>query len=321
MAIKRGSAGSDLLTGTDSADDLYGLGGADTLKGLGGNDRLFGGTGIDAIFGGDGADQVYGEGSDDFLDAGAGNDFVHGGSGSDRLRGGDGDDRLVGGPGDDDVRGGNGNDTLVHSDRTGDPRSAGTSYYEGGAGRDVLLIDVQGNYPTDPEVPDNFLANSVRITVGAGGNGRIDYATGFVEPQEIQVGRLSGIEEFRLADDSNSLIFDATGSTTVFGGAGRDWFQSAEGNQVITGGGGADDYLFRWEPGMDGGRDTIHGFNKAEGDRIGFSLVEGDPLRTTAVEKAGHTIYTSTEIATGQVVHVLDVDAVGLPAPFQYDLV
>ena len=107
----------------------------------------------------------------------------------------------------------------------------------------------------------------------------------------------------------------------VIGGAKADWFQSAEGNQVITGGGGGDDFLFRWESGMNGGRDTIHGFSVAEGDRIGFNLVEGDPLRTTAVEKAGHTIYTSVEIATGQVVHVLDVDAVGLPPPIQYDLV
>ncbi|GEO42645.1 hypothetical protein SAE02_67930 [Skermanella aerolata] len=36
------------------------------------------------------------------------------------------------------------------------------------------------------------------------------------------------------------------------------------------------------------------------------------PLRLTSEEIGAHTIYTSVEIATGQVVHTLDVDAVGL---------
>jgi hypothetical protein len=85
----------------------------------------------------------------------------------------------------------------------------------------------------------------------------------------------------------------------VAGGKLDDWIVSGLGNQDITGGGGADDYLFRLASGENAGRDVVHGFNEAEGDRVMFRYIEGDPIRTTAKESNGHTIYTSTEIATG----------------------
>jgi hypothetical protein len=38
-------------------------------------------------------------------------------------------------------------------------------------------------------------------------------------------------------------------------------------------------------------------------------------VKTTGVEKNGHTIYTTTQVETGLVLHTLDVDAIGLPDP------
>ncbi|MDQ1919813.1 calcium-binding protein [Massilia pseudoviolaceinigra] len=69
-----GGAGSDALTGYETADQLAGAGGNDTLSGYGGADALDGGSGDDQLLGSDG---------DDTLDGGAGNDSLTGGAGND----------------------------------------------------------------------------------------------------------------------------------------------------------------------------------------------------------------------------------------------
>ncbi|WP_369056006.1 ExeM/NucH family extracellular endonuclease [Kineococcus terrestris] len=79
----RGTAGDDVLTGTN---------GRDVIVGLGGNDRISGGNGDDVVCGGAGNDTVSG---------GNGDDVLLGGFGDDRLAGENGDDALVGGPGTD----------------------------------------------------------------------------------------------------------------------------------------------------------------------------------------------------------------------------
>ncbi|PRY14453.1 ExeM/NucH family extracellular endonuclease [Kineococcus rhizosphaerae] len=79
----RGTAGDDVLTGTN---------GRDVVAGLGGNDVISGGNGDDVICGGAG---------DDVVSGGNGDDVLVGGFGQDRLRGDNGDDVLIGGPGTD----------------------------------------------------------------------------------------------------------------------------------------------------------------------------------------------------------------------------
>jgi hypothetical protein len=93
------------------------------------------------------------------------------------------------------------------------------------------------------------------------------------------------------------------------------------GNQTFIGGTGGDSYRFLWRENWEGGHDKIIGFNAAEGDAIAYSNKpkswdDPDLLKITSVETVGHTIYTATEISTGEVVHTLDVDAVGLPEPY-----
>ncbi len=72
-----GTAGKDVIVGSEEADRILGHGGADLICGGGGPDTLKGGGGADAL---------------------------RGGARADELRGGGGDDRCKGGPGRDEVR-------------------------------------------------------------------------------------------------------------------------------------------------------------------------------------------------------------------------
>lgn len=73
-----GTAGDDVLYGSNQSDLIEGLDGSDTLYGLGDDDVLYGGSGDNVLFGGSGADQLYG---------GEGNDFYY-------FNIGDGQDRV-----------------------------------------------------------------------------------------------------------------------------------------------------------------------------------------------------------------------------------
>lgn len=86
MAIA-GTAGDDVLTGTELAETIEGGDGNDRLSGLGGDDALYGG---------------------------AGNDWLDGGPGDDALIGGDGNDMLVWDPADNPANlwGGDGIDIM-----------------------------------------------------------------------------------------------------------------------------------------------------------------------------------------------------------------
>ncbi|QQP93873.1 hypothetical protein IGS68_33690 (plasmid) [Skermanella sp. TT6] len=330
MATINGTALRDLLNGTSLSDTINGLGGDDTLNGLGGNDglygglgndKLFGGTGVDALFGNEGADQLYGEAGNDWLQGGAGNDFINGGSGDDQLRGDDGDDVLNGAGGQNDLRGGAGNDTLIHSNLAALTFTTGITFYDGGSGRDTLQIDYSTVFTPGPEEPYPWF----ELTIESDGSGTMMYRDDPVEGGGFTLGRVAGIEEFKASPATSHLNVLARTDVTVVGGNGEDQLEGRAGNQDFTGGGGADQYQFYWRPGFVPNHDVIHGFSVAEGDIIEFnSQRETDlgtvppPLELTSEEIGGHTIYTSVEIATGQVVHTLDVDAVGLPPPAEW---
>jgi len=181
-----GSEGSDWLSGGDGDDLLDGLGGNDDLHGGQGDDTLRGGEGTDWLYGdsdygsggndlltgGGGADSLAGQGGDDTLDGGAGDDTLFGGEGDDLLRGGagndwlsgnSGNDTLIAGRGEDDLDGGDGDDLLEGND---DPARAwlhggdgqdtlhpmAGDFAEGGAGRDLFLLDEPGSGM--PEIGD-----------------------------------------------------------------------------------------------------------------------------------------------------------------------
>ena len=331
MAVKRGTSKGEMLTGTSRADELYGMGGADRIYANGGNDKVYGGDGNDGLYGqggddeihggagmdklvGDlGNDQLHGDDGNDWMTGGVGDDALFGGTGNDVLRGDAGNDVLDGGAGDDNVAGGDGDDTIIHTARPSDGPVGGAEFYDGGAGLDTLVLDVQGVFPVDETE-----AGWIGVYVGQDG-GAIEYLTDPVEGSSIQVGQFRGIESFRLADGSNGMEWSASVDATVVGGNLGDIMEAGAGSQDMTGGGGGDRFVFRWRVGEDGGHDVVRGFDATEGDRLFWDNMPAhesdDPLVITSVEQDGHTLYTATEIATGLVVHMVDVDAVGLPAP------
>jgi hypothetical protein len=97
----RGTAGDDVLVGTEGNDVIACGAGHDRVDGRGGNDVVRCGSGHDVVAGGEGNDRLHGGSGDDRLSGGPGNDTLFGDSGDDRLEGGPGSDRSDGGPGDD----------------------------------------------------------------------------------------------------------------------------------------------------------------------------------------------------------------------------
>jgi Ca2+-binding RTX toxin-like protein len=160
-----GTAGNDVIVGSDGPDTINGSGGHDRICGLAGVDGIQGGLGNDQVDGGAGADEVVGDifaesgnvqgGGNDRLFGAGGADLITGdsrtrdgnatGGGNDELFGGDGNERLVGdsaslsngnatGGGNDRLEGGNGVDVLV-----GDSAAPHEGGIATGAGDDVLL--------------------------------------------------------------------------------------------------------------------------------------------------------------------------------------
>jgi Ca2+-binding RTX toxin-like protein len=117
-----GTAGDDIIYGTNGADNIDAAGGndvvfargnADTVSGGTGNDVLFGESGADTLNGDDGNDALYGGSGDDILNGGAGNDVLDGEAGNDQLFGNDGDDLLIWDPQNTVYDGGTGTDTVL----------------------------------------------------------------------------------------------------------------------------------------------------------------------------------------------------------------
>ena len=147
--IIEGTAGNNVLTGTNEDDIVLAGGGNDLVYGLFGDDALFGEDGADTLHGGSGDDLIDGGDGDDQLHGGQGDDFISGGDGDDRifefkgdnvLSGGDGDDTVFGGTGNDEISGDAGDDQLIGG--SGDDLligGEGTDILQGGFGNDTLI--------------------------------------------------------------------------------------------------------------------------------------------------------------------------------------
>ena len=125
---------------------IYGTGEDDLLYGTGGNDKAYGSSGNDIIEGKGGDDELYGNGGNDTIKGEEGDDTVLGHPGDDSIEGNAGDDLLSGDPGDDLVSGGEGYDTLYGG--AGDDKLYGgddDDIIDDGAGDDIL----EGNTGND----------------------------------------------------------------------------------------------------------------------------------------------------------------------------
>ena len=109
-----GTAGNDVLQGTNHADVINALTGNDQVFAMRGNDLICAGPNADVVDGGPGKDTIIGGGGRDRLIGGDGNDTIKGKNGRDKLFGQGGDDLLNGGAARDKCKGGPGTNTLVN---------------------------------------------------------------------------------------------------------------------------------------------------------------------------------------------------------------
>jgi Ca2+-binding RTX toxin-like protein len=283
-----------LVALTEDADLAFALDGDDTLTGAGGNDTLNGDAGNDGLDGGAEHDSLYGGAGNDALTDTEGSNVLVGGTGSDTLTGGDGSDTLYadyrndstdspavvddagtvnelhGGGGGDILYGGAGNDQLYGE--------AGSDALSGGEGNDLL----EGG-----EENDGLQGGSGNDSL-AGGDGD-DHLNGEEGRDTLEGGA-----------GNDSLTGSGAAGTidTLDGGAGDDVLRALGGGVIMTGGEGADRFVFG-AASSDFGDNPFHSiiaqgystvaspvlvtdFNDAQGDRvrtgIGDGLFGGTPL-------------------------------------------
>jgi hypothetical protein len=192
------------------------------------------------------------------FDGKRGNDFIIGTDVANMIRGGDGQDVIRGMGGDDLIFmddhtassesnvyidrawGGDGNDRIENT--------FGSSWQDGGAGRDVLLGGTGSDSMVGGAGGDVLRGRSGDDSMA--GNGARDILTGGAGHDTLDGGdgddtlRGSSGEDLMFGGRNNDLIIGGTGDDTIFGGAGRDVITGRSGADVMTGGAGQDVFVF-----------------------------------------------------------------------------
>lgn len=257
MATITGTNQAETLAGTIEDDVIYGLNGDDTITGEAGNDTIYGGNGADRLDGGDGADILWGGNGRDTLIGGVG-DVLHGEGGDDsfiltsiRSRPGV---EAFGGAGEDTFSSSQ-NFAIylnLHGDAGRDNFTFGflqASHLDGGDGADRFDVDFMSS---------GFVAGDngndiIRIGIGfgeiRGGNGDDEitingakstaYIFGDAGDDRISVGGGHAVVEGGDGDDYISAGYDRILSSELNGGAGRDVLVS-RGTHTLNGGDGRD---------------------------------------------------------------------------------
>jgi Ca2+-binding RTX toxin-like protein len=350
-----GRAGNDIIQGSDADNKIYGQGGDDWVEGGAGNDRIDGGNGHDQLRGGTGTNTLYGrDGWDSFTSTGrdsawggpgndtfmswdyttgtvnpnpvkfygeAGDDTLSGGLATDFLDGGAGNDELRGSMSD-SLRGGSGNDQFYYSSDyrfTDGVTEESHGQISGGSGHDTLTLFV-GLEHASPHI-EVFMTGE---------------STGTVTIDDLPKFTFTGINEIidpAMYPETNSHMTyhgeNADTDMTIRGGDAGTTFIGGKGNETFYGGQTDDDYIFPTDVG-NMGYDQIFNFGQEPDqqgpsgpgwDTIYYAGGEGD---LTTVQTEFHhsggwdaTRYKTYD-ASGDLVHVLEVDAVNLP-PISYD--
>jgi Ca2+-binding RTX toxin-like protein len=288
-----GTAGSDVMMGTDVRDFLYGYAGNDTLFGGAGDDRLTGGIGADYLFGGSGKDVVdytdsaagialmiggYGQGGTaegDFIAddieavwASDHDDLLFGNSHDNDLDGNDGDDYLSGDAGNDNIDGGRGDDNLV-----------------GGAGADVLSGGDGYDTATYYDSWEGVRAVMLGPAVGRPPTYHSEHgsAEGDLIVGDIEALQGSNYNDDLLGNDFNNRLDGGNGNDNLNGWGGNDFIVGGRGADQLWGGSGID--TLSYEKSDAGVFVNLHGGvangGDAQGDYLGydFEIFEGTAYR------------------------------------------
>jgi Ca2+-binding RTX toxin-like protein len=320
-----GTDGTDQLEGGAEADMLRGFGGKDTLVGLGGGDRLDGGVGEDVMYGGSGDDTYVVDSTLDIAkeftspntitDAG-GIDTVlatssyslgafienlqllgaaatsgKGNNAGNSITGNTAGNKLFGMGGSDTLEGGAGNDSL--------DGGLLSDLMRGGAGNDTYAV----NADTDivDETTDGLSSN-------AGGIDLVRSTVGYTLPQFVENLTLLGIANSTGTGNSQAnVITGNAGSNAINAAAGADIIKALGGNDTLTGGLGADSFVFNTQLDARLNIDTIKDWD-AGGARDKILLdddiftVLGQVAATTAIDS---TMFVKSAVALDANDHII----------------
>ncbi|WP_374846761.1 calcium-binding protein [Brucella ciceri] len=281
-----GSSGNDTISAGADNDAARGGAGADLIQGNDGNDYLQGGIGNDELWGdsadftGQGDDRLFGGDGDDVLNGGYGADYLSGGVGNDQVHGDRGDDTLFGDAGD---------DWLSHV-------YAGYDRLDGGAGDDGFGVANPYGNTVEGEIDGGDGQDRLVLTLYDDGPVVFDAMTGamadlsFVNIEQFEVEARTGYNDTLRGGAGNDLldgqggddlIEGRAGNDTLIGQAGSDHLDGGDGDDILNGGsysgtdvltGGAGADAFVWADFYIGysGVDRVTDFNTKEGDVIHF---------------------------------------------------
>jgi Ca2+-binding RTX toxin-like protein len=222
---------------------------------------------------------------------------------------------LYGGEGDDYVSGGQGNDVLTDNPDRGAPTNSGNDMFFGGEGRDVLSTGVGDDYLNGGAGADTLDGGEGFDTAGyhaASGAVTVDLLAPGQNTGEAAGDVYVGIEAFQLSgyDDAfigtnaaetvygdsgndtirggggdDRLIADrsgfhsSSGADVLFGEGGNDYLEGGRGADALSGGAGADLFVYRSTLdsvlGTSDSVDVISDFSRGE-DRVDLSLVDAN---------------------------------------------
>ncbi len=219
--------GADTLNGGEGNDTLYGGGGNDLLRGDAGNDRMDGGTGDDVFFVDSTSDVVIERAGEGDLDRVAANtDYVLGALAEIELL----TTTQSTGTAALNLTGNRFSQSIVGND------GANVLSDGGGPGIDILF----GRGGNDTYILRN--ANAIIVEgVGGGTADRVAAGVSFVLAAD------DNIEQMRTVSGSATTAIDLTGNSlvqTILGNAGANVLDGKGGNDTLTGGAGADDFVF-----------------------------------------------------------------------------
>jgi Ca2+-binding RTX toxin-like protein len=221
--------GDKTINGGGGDDYLVGGVGNDTIDGGGGNDIIDGGAGVNNLSGGTGDDNYGVHNPNDVIveNVDGGNDTVWSDAtsytlsanvenmylvGSVNGTGNDGDNFIYGyGVGDNIISGGKGNDTLA-----------------GGVGNDTYAIDANTNFGTKTIVENTNEGTDTISFAGSSTAVKIDLS----------------LTAAQAVTDKIQLVLPLINLENIIGGAGNDTIAGNSLNNTLTGGTGADKFVF-----------------------------------------------------------------------------
>ena len=296
------------VNGTAGNDVIYGTEAEENLNGHGGNDRIYAGGGNDSVRGGDGDDHLYGEAGDDVLLGESGNDYLFGGDGNDRLEGGAGNDFLCGGNGADTYafEKGFGQDTIDNLDNDAAGAAPDVIVFGEGIEPGQVTLSRQGfDLIVTVNYSDGSAQDSVRVLSYFDRQGttssvidEIRFADGSSWDYEYVINHwnsVPGADGGKTVEgdennnnlngtDYNDILLGLDGDDSISAWAGNDWIEGGRGNDTLYGGRGDDTYFWRLGDGLDtiidsDNQDTVVFGAGVYANRLKFRCINNDDLK------------------------------------------